>query len=38
MDNRDIIDDFLKDWQIDSLKKFLYALNLCGCYYLPYSV
>ena len=33
MDNRTIIANFLKDWKIDSLKKFLYALNVCGIYY-----
>lgn len=32
MDNRDIINDFLKDWQLDNLQNFLYALNVCGCY------
>lgn len=33
MDNRTIIANFLKDWKIDSLQKFLYALNVCGIYY-----
>lgn len=32
MDNRNIIDNFLKDWQIDSLQNFIYALNVCGSY------
>lgn len=32
MDNRDIINNFLKDWQLDSLQNFIYALNVCGCY------
>lgn len=32
MDNRDIINNFLKDSQLDSLQNFLYALNVCGCY------
>lgn len=32
MDNRDIINNFLKDWQLDNLQNFIYALNVCGCY------
>lgn len=32
MDNRTIIDNFLKDWQIDNLQNFIYALNVCGIY------
>lgn len=32
MDNRNIIDNFLKDWKIDSPQNFIYALNVCGCY------
>lgn len=32
MDNSDIINNILKDYQIDSLQSFLYALNACGCY------
>lgn len=33
MDNQNIIDNFLKDWKIDSVQNFIYALNICGCYF-----